>query len=324
MKNHSPPSLDNDSWVSWFAQDNLQTTGWVGLDKCRYSEIDQGFRSEFASCERKLRNVERNVIILSILLIAKAAYFIQSNTFWHLQHAFACLICYQCKHAVTIVTTTGWHRLTASASNAFQFSSRHKKTRFCHIWTGRRDLSGSISLPAIGWHAQGTNCPIFYSFKEMNNKTFPSYLFRKRKKNYNCDYWTRMWDFFLSIHVCQNEEQSESLTQPPVRTDIQDFKVAQTARKRPFPKTSKGEDGNRSLVYRCVFFHKQWGVTQQCGGSRTDECLRGGGLHMKCQALCCGSRWTVSGEWGGGEVRGKMSGYQTERQREEEAEDEKV
>lgn len=134
----------------------------------------------------------------------------------------------------------------------------------------------------------------------MNNKTFPSYLFRKRKNNYNCDYWNRMWDFFFSIHVCQNEEQSESLTQPPVRTDIQDFKVAQTARKRPFPKTSKGEDGNRSLVYRCVFFHKQWGVTQQCGGSRTDECLRGGGLHMKCQALCRGSRWTVSGEWGGG------------------------
>lgn len=63
--------------------------------------------------------------------------------------------------------------------------------------------------------------------------------------------------FFFSIHVCQNEEQSESLTQPPVRTDIQDFKVAQTARKRPFPKTSKGEDGNRSLVYRCVFFQKQ-------------------------------------------------------------------
>lgn len=125
MKNQSPPSLDNDSWVSWFAQDNLQTTGWVGLDTCRSSETVQGFRSEFASCERKLGNVERNVII--ILLIAKAAYFIQSNTFWHLQHAFACLICYQCKHAVTIVTTTGWHRLTASASNAFQFSSRHKK-----------------------------------------------------------------------------------------------------------------------------------------------------------------------------------------------------
>lgn len=160
----------------------------------------------------------------------------------------------------------------------------------------------------------------------MNNKTFPSYLFKKKRKKKALQLWLLEQNvrlFFFSIHVCQNEEQSESLTQPPVRTDIQDFKVAQTARKRPFPKTSKGEDGNRSLVYRCVFFQKQWGVTQQCGGSRTDECLRGGGLHMKCQALCRGSRWTVSGKWGGG-VRGKMSGYQTERQREEEAEDEKV
>lgn len=41
---------------------------------------------------------------------------------------------------------------------------------FCQFWTGVRGLSGSISLPVIGWHLRGANWPVFYSYK----KTLPT------------------------------------------------------------------------------------------------------------------------------------------------------
>lgn len=124
------------------------------------------------------------------------------------------------------------------------------KISFCHFWTEARGLSGSIPLPVIGRHLQGTNYSVFYSYKNWTTEHF--YLLR----NVQLQLWLLepIARPFSPIHVCQSEEQSASRAQPLVHTDIQDFKVTQTARKRPFPKTSKGEDAHRSLLLQMRVF----------------------------------------------------------------------
>lgn len=93
----------------------------------------------------------------------------------------------------------------------------------------------------------------------------------------------------VSVKVRNNQE---SLAQPPVHTDIRDFKVTQNCSQTTVPKNIKGAKTatEKSAFTDACFFRGNEALRSNAEVSRTDERLGGGGLHMKCQALCRDSR----------------------------------
>lgn len=121
--------------------------------------------------------------------------------------------------------------------------------------------------------------------------------------------------FILKTTVRQNEEQSEKSI---LRCTLMFKSSKQFKRLQKLLTKHQRLKTEVEIWFTDVCFQKQRGITQQCGGSCTDESVNGGGLNMKCvRWRSRGFRCTVSGEYEKKKKKewGKMSGYQTERRR---------